>query len=124
MVAAAVAAFELVLLVLIAFAPSGALAAAFYVARAALASMDQPVRQAYTMAVVPPDARTATAGVTNLARTGAQVTGPVIAGTLLVPLGLGLPLVAAGMLKIAYDLALFALFRDRAGDDAPDGDAA
>jgi hypothetical protein len=61
--------------------------------------------------VVEPAERTATAGVTSLARSVAQVPGPTIAGALLVPLGLGAPLIATGLLKIAYDVLLYALFR-------------
>jgi MFS family permease len=97
----------------VALAPSFALAAPLFLARAALASMDVPTRQSYTMAVVDPAERTATAGVTSLARAIAQVPGPAIAGSLLVPLGLGVPLIATAVLKIGYDLALFALFRAR-----------
>ena len=89
------------------------LAAAFLLGRAALASMDVPARQSYTMAVVEPRERTATAGVTSLARAIAQVPGPAIAGALLVPMGLGVPLIATGALKITYDLLLFRLFRSR-----------
>jgi len=97
----------------VAVAPSFFLAAPLFLARAALASMDVPTRQSYTMAVVDPAERTATAGVTSLARGIAAVPAPVIAGSLLVPLGLGVPLIATGVLKIGYDLALFALFRAR-----------
>ena len=111
------------LLILMAFAPSGVLASALFLVRAALASMDQPARQAYTMSVVRPSERTATAGITNLARTGAQAAAPLVAGTLLVPLGVGVPLVAAGVLKVLYDLALFASFRGRVPDAAADPDA-
>jgi MFS family permease len=82
-------------------------------ARAALSSMDVPARQSYTMAVVDPDERTATAGVTSLARSIGQVLGPALAGALLVPLGIGAPLVAGGILKTTYDLSLFAFFRSR-----------
>jgi MFS family permease len=96
-----------------AVAPSLAVAAIFLLGRAALASMDIPARQSYTMAVVEPRERTATAGVTNLARSVAQVPGPALAGSLLVPLGLGIPLIATGVLKIVYDVALFVLFRRR-----------
>jgi hypothetical protein len=32
---------------------------------------------------------------------------------LLVPLGIGAPLIAGGVLKTAYDLSLYALFRSR-----------
>ncbi|HEY7526840.1 MAG TPA: MFS transporter [Candidatus Limnocylindria bacterium] len=82
-------------------------------ARAALSSMDVPARQSYTMAVVDPDERTATAGVTSLARSIGQVLGPVLAGALLVPIGIGAPLVAGGVLKTTYDLSLYAFFRSR-----------
>jgi len=102
-----------IFLIAVPFAPDLAVASALLLARAALASMDVPARQSYTMAVVDPAERTATAGVTSLARGIAQVPGPAVAGALLVPLGLGVPLVAAGALKIVYDVALFALFRSR-----------
>jgi nitrate/nitrite transporter NarK len=102
-----------IFLIGMAFAPTLAIASALLLARAALASMDVPARQSYTMAVVEPRERTATAGVTGLARGVAQVPGPAIAGALLVPIGLGVPLVATGLLKIVYDVALFALFRSR-----------
>jgi MFS family permease len=95
----------------LALAPSPVIAAACLLGRAALASMDVPARQSYTMAVVEPRERTATAGVTSLARAVAQVPGPAIAGSLLVPLGLGVPLIATGALKITYDLLLYAMFR-------------
>jgi len=95
----------------VALAPSFAIAAPLWLARAALSSMDVPTRQSYTMAVVEPAERTAAAGITSLARAIALVPGPAIAGALLVPLGLAVPLMATGVLKIAYDLSLFALFR-------------
>lgn len=96
-----------------ALAPSVGLAMALLLARAALSSMDVPARQSYTMAVVDPDERTATAGVTSLARSTGHTIGPALAGALLVPLGIGVPLIASGALKTAYDLGLFALFRSR-----------
>ena len=95
----------------VALSPSFLVAAPLWLARAALASMDVPARQSYTMAVVEPAERTAAAGVTSLARAFALVPGPAIAGALLVPLGLGVPLIATGVLKIVYDVSLFALFR-------------
>jgi MFS family permease len=95
----------------LAIAPNPVVAAACLLGRAALASMDVPARQSYTMAVVEPRERTATAGVTSLARAFAQVPGPAIAGSVLVPLGLGVPLIVTGVLKITYDLLLYAMFR-------------
>jgi MFS family permease len=102
-----------IFLIAVPFSPNLAVAAAFLLARAALASMDVPARQSYTMAVVDPPERTATAGITSLARGIAQVPGPAVAGALLVPLGIGVPLIATGVLKIVYDVALYALFRAR-----------
>jgi MFS family permease len=102
-----------VFLIAAALSPTLPLAVGFLLARAALSSMDVPARQSYTMAVVDPDERTATAGVTSLARSAGQVIGPALAGVLLVPAGVGVPLVAAGLLKTAYDFSLFALFRSR-----------
>jgi MFS family permease len=96
-----------------AVAPTLPLAIGLILARAALSSMDVPARQSYTMAVVDPDERTATAGVTSLARSVGHMLGPALAGALLVPAGIGAPLVAGGVLKMTYDLALYGLFRSR-----------
>ena len=96
-----------------ALAPSLGIAIGMMLARAALSSMDVPARQSYTMAVVDPDERTATAGVTSLARSVGQVIGPALAGAVLVPVGIGLPLIAGGVVKTAYDLSLYAFFRSR-----------
>jgi MFS family permease len=75
--------------------------------------MDVPTRQAYTMAMVAPEERTAAASVTSLARSAGSATSPVVGGALLQGplLALGLPFLIAGALKAAYDLALWAFFR-------------
>jgi MFS family permease len=96
-----------------ALAPTLPVAIALVLARAALSSMDVPARQAYTMAVVDPEERTATAGITSLTRSVGHTLGPALAGAVLVPLGIGAPLIAGGVLKTAYDLSLYALFRSR-----------
>ena len=102
-------------LIAMAFVPVGAapVAAALYLARALLSTMDVPARQSYIMAVVDPAERTATAGVTSLARSISQAAGPLVGGALLVPLGIGVPLMAAGALKATYDVLLFIAFRSR-----------
>jgi MFS family permease len=102
-----------VLLILIAFAPTFPVAAALLLLRQLLSQMDVPTRQAYTMAVVAPEERTAAASVTSLARSVGSSTSPVFAGLLLQgPLSvLGLPFILAGMLKSAYDLTLWFIFR-------------
>jgi MFS family permease len=101
------------LLALVALMPTFPLAALVLLARQALSQMDIPTRQAYTMALVAPEARTATAGVTSLARSAGSAASPVLAGALLEgPLVvMGLPLLLAGAIKVGYDLTLWALFR-------------
>jgi len=102
-----------VLLILVAFAPTFPLAAAILLLRQGLSQMDVPTRQAYTMAMVAPEERTAAASVTSLARSVGSSTSPVFAGLLLQGpmLALGLPFIFAGILKSAYDLTLWFIFR-------------
>jgi sugar phosphate permease len=100
------------LLALAAFAPNGAVAVGLLLARALFAQMDVPARQAFVMAVVPADERAAAAGVTNVPRSLASATTPLIAGVLLSRSTFGWPLLVAGAVKIAYDLLLLALYRD------------
>ena len=57
-----------VFLMLAALMPSAKLAVLFLLLRMALASMDVPARQAFVMAVVPPEERAAAASVTNVPR--------------------------------------------------------
>jgi MFS family permease len=101
------------LLILVAFAPTAGLALALLVLRASVSSMDIPTRQAYTLAVVDPDERSAAGGVTNIARSIGNSFSPAIAGTLIgIPALISSPLILAGGLKIAYDLLLLKAFRN------------
>jgi MFS family permease len=64
------------------------------------------------MAVVPPEERSAAAGVTGVARTTGAALAPVLAGPLLAyNVTLGVPFLVAGGLKIVYDLLLYRAFR-------------
>ncbi|MGH2417711.1 MAG: MFS transporter [Candidatus Limnocylindria bacterium] len=106
-----------VLLALVPFAPTFALAVILLLARSALSQMDVPARQAYVAALVDPAEQTAAAGYTNAARHLVRPVGPVLAS---VSMGMaaGLPFLVAGGLKVVYDLALYATFRRvRLGDD-------
>ena len=94
-----------------AFMPSAPLALGFLLARAATSQMDVPARQSYVMAVVPPEERTAAAGVTNVPRSLAGALSPFLAGWMLEQSSFGWHLVAAGALKIVYDLLLLWQFR-------------
>lgn len=100
------------LLVLAAFAPSGGVAIALLLARALFAQMDVPARQAFVMAVVPPDERAAASSVTNVPRSLASALTPLLAGVLLEHTTFGWPLVIAGLTKVTYDLTLLGLYHD------------
>jgi MFS family permease len=76
-----------------------------------LSQLDVPTRQSYTMAVIPPEERSAAAGVTSVARTAGAAAAPVLGGALLATPALGLPFIVAGVLKIVYDVAIYAVFR-------------
>jgi MFS family permease len=101
------------LLALVALMPSFPFAAGVLLLRQLLSQMDVPTRQAYTMALVAPDERTAAASVTSLARSAGSAASPVVSGALLqgTSLTFGLPFVIAGALKSAYDLSLWRMFR-------------
>ena len=102
-----------ILLLLVPVMPSFPLAALTLLLRQTLSQMDVPTRQAYTMALVPDEERTAAASVTSLARSAGSSSSPVLAGLLLQGplLALGLPFLVAGLLKAAYDLVLWQIFR-------------
>jgi MFS family permease len=100
-----------VFLILAAFSPDLYVALALLLVRSALSQMDVPTRTSYIMAVVTPAERTAAASVTAVPRSLASSVSPALAGVLLTLPFSGLPLVACGALKIAYDLALLFSFR-------------
>jgi MFS family permease len=79
--------------------------------RSALSQMDVPTRSSYVMAIVPPEERPAAASITSVPRSLASAASPFIAGWLLNVSLFGWPLLAAGALKIVYDLLLLATFR-------------
>jgi MFS family permease len=102
-----------ILLVLVAFMPTFPLAAGLLLLRQTLSQMDVPTRQAYTMALVAPEERTAAASVTSLGRSAGAASSPAFSGLLLqgAALALGLPLIIAGALKALQDIALWLVFR-------------
>jgi MFS family permease len=100
-----------VLLILVPLMPSAALAVAVFLLRMSISQMDVPTRQSYTMAVVDPDERTATAGLTNVARTASSALSPLVTGLAFAAGSFGLPFFLAGALKIAYDGLVYVTFR-------------
>jgi len=80
-------------------------------ARSLLSQMDVPARGAFVMSVVTPAERPAAASFTDVPRSLAAAVSPSITGALFAAGALAAPLVACGLLKIAYDIALFTAFR-------------
>jgi MFS family permease len=99
-----------VFLILAGLMPTAPLAILFLLLRMALSQMDVPARQAFVMAVVPREERAAASSVTNVPRSLAAALSPFVAGFLLEQTSFGWPLIAGGILKAIYDLALFARF--------------
>jgi predicted MFS family arabinose efflux permease len=107
-----------VLLGAVALMPTLPLAIIALLGRSVLSQMDVPARQAYIAAMVDPEERIAAAAYTNSARYAARPIGPVVAGSLMQKVALSAPFLAAGGIKIAYDVVLFFRFRGVAPDDA------
>jgi MFS family permease len=96
-----------ILLILIPLMPTLPLAVAVLLLRFSISQMDVPTRQAFVIAAVDPSERTAAAGITGVARTTGAALAPVIAMPLIASLTHSwVPFIAAGALKIVYDLAL------------------
>jgi len=100
-----------VLLALVPLMPTLGLAIAMLLLRYTLSQMDVPARQAYVVAMVDPQERTAAAAFTNTARYLTRPFGAAGAGILMQGVALGAPWVVAGALKVVYDLSLYATFR-------------
>ncbi|MGA7181104.1 MAG: MFS transporter [Thiobacillaceae bacterium] len=105
-----------VCLILAAFASSLPVALGLLLTRSSLSQMDVPTRSAFVMAVVTPPERAAAASFTAVPRSLASALSPSLGGALFAAGWLAVPLVACGVLKIAYDLALFVAFRCYRGE--------
>src|SRR6202158_5843515 len=69
-----------ILLILVPLMPSLRLAVLVLLVRFSISQMDIPTRQSYLMAVVPPDERSAAAGITGVARTMGAAISPFFVG--------------------------------------------
>ena len=98
-------------LVLAALSPNLPAALALLFVRSALSQMDVPTRSAYVMGVVTPPERAAAASFTAVPRSLAGAISPTLAGALFAAGFISAPLIACGLLKIGYDLALWRAFR-------------
>jgi MFS family permease len=99
------------LILLVPLMPNLELAVVMLLARNLLSQLDVPTRQSYTMAVVDPGERAASAGILSVARNAGAAAAPLFTGGVLAIPSLGLPFLLAGVLKIIYDLWIFAVFR-------------
>ena len=100
-----------VCLILIPFMPNVIYVIALLFVRSALSQMDVPTRSSYVMAIVPPAERPAAASITSVPRSLASAASPFLSGYLLGLSSFGWPLIAAGVVKIVYDLLLLLMFR-------------
>jgi len=100
-----------IIIILLAFAPTLPIAIILYLARMALSQMDVPTRQSYIVAVVSEEERTTAAGITNISRNITQAISPSLTGIIIYTFTLSAPFIIGGMLKIAYDIALYGNFR-------------
>lgn len=98
-----------VLVLLLPWSPNLLVAALVWWVRSSISQMDIPARQAFTMAVVEPDERSAASGITGIARSVGRALAPAVA---IVPSSAGALFAFAGGLKIAYDIAIWFTFRD------------
>jgi MFS family permease len=97
-----------ILLMLVPLMPSLPCAAAVLLLRFSISQMDVPARQAYTIAVVAPDERSAASGVTSVARSiGASVSPSLAAVLMASPALFAFPFFLAGGVKIIYDVLLY-----------------
>jgi predicted MFS family arabinose efflux permease len=99
------------LLLLIPLMPNVEWAVTVLLLRHLLSQMDVPTRQSYTMAVVDPDERSASAGILSVARNAGAAVAPLFTGAILAIPSMGLPFLLAGGLKVVYDLWIFVVFR-------------
>jgi MFS family permease len=97
-------------LIALPFAPNLGVAIGLLLVRAMLGQMDVPTRQAYVMALVDPDERTAAAAYTGTARYIARPLAPLI-NVPIQAIAPGAGFVVAGTLKCGYDLVLWRWFR-------------
>ena len=100
-----------VLVIAAAFAPNPQVAVVCLGVRALVSQLDVPPRVAFVMSLVEPDERSAAAAFTNLPRSIATASTPLLGGWLLTKSTFGWPLVIGGAMKLAYDALLWMKFR-------------
>jgi MFS family permease len=100
-----------VLCVLCAFAPNATIAVVVLGMRSLVSQLDTPPRVAFVMSLVTPEERSAASSFTNIPRSVAAASTPLLGGWLLTKSTFGWPLVIGGVMKLAYDALLWIRFR-------------
>ena len=109
-----------VLLILIPLMPDFTLALVLLLLRFSISQMDVPTRQAYVIAVVSEDERSAAAGITGVARTIGSSVALLFTGFLLSDNTLlSAPFFIAGGVKIIYDVLMYRSFSAHEPEDRP-----
>jgi len=98
-------------LIAVPFVPDAWMAITLWLLRAFFVQMDAPTSQSYTMAVVAPTEQTAMAGATTVTRSAGLAAGPSVGTALWTTIGPSAPFLVGGVVKIAYDLTLWWMFR-------------
>jgi MFS family permease len=102
-----------VLLIAAAFAPNAGVAVGLLIGRSLLSQMDVPPRLSFVMSLVTAAERSAASAFTNMPRSIAAASTPLLGAWLVQRSSFGWPLVIGGGLKIVYDVLLWVRFRGR-----------
>ncbi len=95
----------------VAFAPTLSIAIILFLIRESMVQMDVPTRESYTMAIVTPEERPFAAGLTSTTRNLGWAITPILGGAGMAAISPAFALVAGSILKILYDIILYAQFR-------------
>lgn len=93
-----------------AFAANVWMAVALFLLHEICNDMDVPTRQSYTMAIVPPESRTAMASLNNLGRNVAQTVSPTMTG-FIATVSFGAPFLVGAVTKLVYNFLLYQMFK-------------
>ena len=99
-------------LIAFAFAPGAAIAAGVWMLRGIFDEMDVPTRQAYMMALVPPEEHTVMAGSANLGRGLGRMPSSTVTGFLWAGAYTVAPWLIGSGLKLMYDFAIYFSFKN------------
>jgi MFS family permease len=99
------------ILIAIPFLPTAWIAAIFWLIHGFFHMMDVPLRMSYRVAVVGPHEQNAMVGVSSVTMGVGNTVSPSIATALWSIGATSIPFVSGGIIKIAYDLSLYFMFR-------------